>query len=163
MWSSSPCDLRALNQYHHKRLASLQARQSRCKKGSRHWKRLQRRKVFLLARNNRQQRDIEHKVTRAITNHAQAERAKLLVVGDVRDVGQGKRLPANSQQKVSGWSHGRQIAFLIYKLAAVALPCNVRAKRIRAKRAVAHGIRPEVASIDVPCAGRCTIEMPTVR
>ena len=66
-------ELRALNQYCHKRLVGLQARQSRCKKRSRCWKRLQRRKVYLLARNNRQRRDIEHKVTRAITNHAKGK------------------------------------------------------------------------------------------
>lgn len=111
-------DLRALNQYRHKRLASLQARQSKCKRGSRLWKRLRRRKVYLLARNNRQRRDIEHKVTRAITNHAKQERAKRLVVGDVRTVGNGKRLNTNAQQKVSGWSHGRQIQYLAYKLGA---------------------------------------------
>ncbi|MCG8347426.1 MAG: transposase [Chloroflexales bacterium] len=111
-------DLRALNQYRKKQLASLQAAMARKQKRSRRWKRLQRRKVSLLARNNRQRRDIEHKVTRAITNHARQQRARRLVVGDVRDVGKGKRLHANSQQKVSGWSHGRQIAYLTYKLAA---------------------------------------------
>ena len=111
-------DLRALNQYRNKRLASLQTRQSRHTKKSRRWKKLQRRKGYLLARNNRQRRDIEHKVTRAITTHAKAEGAKLLVVGDIRDIANGKRLNRNAQQKVSGWSHGRQIAFLVYKLAA---------------------------------------------
>ena len=111
-------DLRALNQYRHKRLASLQARQSKCKRGSRLYKRLQRRKVVLLFRNNRQRRDIEHKVTRAITHHAKAHQARRLVVGDLRTLGKGKRLHRNAQQKVSGWSHGRQIAFLTYKLEA---------------------------------------------
>jgi putative transposase len=111
-------ELRALNQYRHKRLASLQARQSNCMKRSRRWKRLQRRKVYLLSRNNRQRRDIEHKITRAITNHAKAEGARTLMVGDLRDIGDGKRLRTKEQQKISGWSHGRQIAFLTYKLAA---------------------------------------------
>ena len=111
-------DLRALNQYRHKKLASLQARIARKQKRSRRWKRLTRRKTYLLARNNRQRRDIEHKVTRAITNHARAQQAKRLVVGDVRDIGTGKRLNATAQQKVSGWSHGRQIQYLTYKLAA---------------------------------------------
>jgi putative transposase len=111
-------ELRALNQYRHKRLASLQAVMARKQKGSRRWRRLARRKTVLRARNNRQRRDIEHKVTRAITNHAKAEGARRLVVGDVRDIGKGKRLNANAQQKVSGWSHGRQIAYLAYKLAA---------------------------------------------
>jgi putative transposase len=111
-------DLRALNQYRNKRLASLQSLMDRKQKRSRRWKRLQRRKTFLLVRNDRQRRDIEHKVTRAITNHAKAEGAQRLVVGDIRDIANGKRLHANAQQKVSGWSHGRQIAFLTYKLAA---------------------------------------------
>jgi putative transposase len=111
-------ELRALNQYRHKRLASLQARQSKCTKRSHRWKRLQHRKVYLLARNNRQRRDIEHKVTRAITNHAKAEGARRLMVGDLRDIGDGKRLRTKEQQKISGWSHGRQITFLRYKLAA---------------------------------------------
>lgn len=111
-------ELRALNQYRYKRLASLQARQSNCTKRSRRWKRLQRRKVYLLSRNNRQRRDIEHKITRAITNHAKAEGARTLMVGDLRDIGDGKRLRTKEQQKISGWSHGRQIVFLTYKLAA---------------------------------------------
>lgn len=111
-------DLRALNQYRHKQLAGLQTYLSRKQRGSRRWKRGQRRKIRMLTRNNRQRRDIEHKVTRAITNHAKQERAKRLVVGDVRSVGTGKRLNAHAQQKVSGWSHGRQIQYLTYKLAA---------------------------------------------
>jgi putative transposase len=63
-------ELRALNQYRNKKLASLQAALVRKQKGSRCYKRLQRRKTFLLARNKRQRRDIEHKVTRAIATHA---------------------------------------------------------------------------------------------
>jgi putative transposase len=76
------------------------------------------RKVYLLSRSNRQRRDIEHKVTRAIANHSKAEGARRLMVGDLRDIGDGKRLRTKEQQKISGWSHGRQIAFLSYKLAA---------------------------------------------
>jgi len=111
-------DLRALNQYRNKHLASLQAAMARKQKRSRRWKKMQRRKRYLVARNHRQRRDIEHKVTRAITNHAKAEGARRLVVGDIRAIAKGKRLHTNAQQKVSGWSHGRQIAFLGYKLAA---------------------------------------------
>jgi putative transposase len=112
-------ELRALNQYRNKKLASLQAAQARKQKRSRRWKRLARRKSFLRARNKRQRRDIEHKVTRALASHAQAEGAKRLVVGDVRDVGKGKRLNTNAQQKVSGWSHGKQIDYHLLGLHAI--------------------------------------------
>lgn len=110
-------ELRALNQYRNKKFASLQAAMARKQKGSRRWKRLARRKSVLRARNKRQRRDIEHKVTRAIATHAKAEGAKRVVVGDVRDIGKGKGLTTNAQQKVSGWSHGKQVDYLTYKLA----------------------------------------------
>jgi transposase len=34
-----------------------------------------------------------------------------LVIGDVREVADGKRLPATSQQQIGVWSHGRQRAY----------------------------------------------------
>jgi putative transposase len=145
-------DLRALNQYRHKRLASLQARQSRCRRGSRRWKRLQRRKRFLLARNKRQCRDIEHKVTRAITNHAKAEGAKRLVVGDVRTVGQGKRLHANAQQKVSGWSHGRQTQYLTYKLAAEGIVLEQQNEAYSSRTCCACGAQNKARGRTYRCA-----------
>ena len=111
-------ELRAIHQYRHKQLASLQAVMARKQKGSRRWKRLARRKTFLRARNKRQRRDIAHKVTRAIANHAQDAGAKRVVVGDVRSIGTGKRLNTHAQQKVSGWSHGKQVDYLTDKLAA---------------------------------------------
>lgn len=111
-------ELRSLNQYRDKRMAEIDSRISRCQKGSRMWKRLKRRKRFMLARNENQCRDIEHKVTRAVTNHAVKEQACRVVVGDIRDIANGKRLNKNSQQKISNWSHGKQVAYLKYKLAA---------------------------------------------
>lgn len=111
-------ELRAVNQYRHKRLSTLQARQAKCQKRSRLWKRLQHRKAQLLAKNKRQVRDIEHKVTRAVVKVAVEQQASTVYVGDLRDIGDGKRLKRNQQQKVSGWSHGRQIRYLDYKLQA---------------------------------------------
>ncbi|MCG8353493.1 MAG: transposase, partial [Chloroflexales bacterium] len=146
-------DRRALNQYRHKRLASLQARQATCTRGSRRWKRLKRRKVALLARNNRQRRDIEHKVTRAIANHAQQQRARRLVVGDVRDVGKGKRLNANAQQKVSGWSHGRQIAYLTSKLAVEGIVLARQSEAYSSKTCCGGGAQNKPKGRTYRCGG----------
>lgn len=110
--------LRALNQYRNRRHASIDERLARCQKGSRLWKRLRRRKSFLLARNKRQRRDVEHKVTRAVTDYAVSQSASRVVVGDIRDIASGKRLQTKSQQKISNWSHGQQVSYLRYKLAA---------------------------------------------
>jgi putative transposase len=58
-------EMRAIKQWRNKKLAEIQHKQAAKVKGSRAWWRLQRAKNKLLARTQRQQRDIEHKASRA--------------------------------------------------------------------------------------------------
>ena len=44
-----------------------------------------------------------------------------LALGDVRDVADGKRLHAKSQQKISTWSHGKLRALITYKAEAAGI------------------------------------------
>lgn len=113
--------LRSNQQYTAKRLSELKASQDRKKRGSRRWRRLQRRKTRFRAKQRRRARDLEHKISRAIVDWAKARQVGKLVVGDVRDVADGKRLNATSQQKIGVWSHGRQRAYLSYKAAAAGI------------------------------------------
>lgn len=113
--------LRAIHQYTAKRLAAIQKKQARQKKGSRRWKRLQRRKAKFLAQQKRRARDVEHKASRAVVDWAAARGIGTLALGDVRDVADGKRLHAQSQQKVGLWSHGRQRWYITYKAAAAGI------------------------------------------
>jgi len=62
-----------------------------------------------------------------------------VVVGDVRDVGKGKRLNANAQQKVSGWSHGKQLDYLTYKLAAFGIALEHQSEAYSSKTCPACG------------------------
>ena len=110
--------LRSLNQYTNKRLAKLSHKQAAKVKGSRGWRRLQRRRSKFLAQQGRRKRDIEHKVSREVVNWAVEREAGTVVIGDVRDVADGKRLNRRSQQKVGNWSHGRQRQYITYKAAA---------------------------------------------
>ena len=113
--------LRSCVQYTHKRLAVLRAKQDGRTKGSSRWKRLQRRKNRFLAQRKRRERDLLHKASRAAIIWAQAHQVGTLAVGDVRDVGDSKRLPPNQQQKISSWSHGTMRRYLGYKAAAVGI------------------------------------------
>jgi putative transposase len=113
--------LRANAQYSAKRLAQLRSKQDRKRKGSRRWERLQRRKTRFLAQQRRRARDMEHKASRAVVTWAKARGVSTLVMGDVRDVANGKRLNRKSQQKVGLWSHGRQRAYITYKAAAAGI------------------------------------------
>lgn len=113
--------LRANAQYTTKRLAELKAKQDRKKKHSRRWWRLQRRKARFLAKQKRRSRDLEHKVSRAIVEWAKERYVGTLVIGDVRDVADGKRLNVKAQQKIGLWSHGRQRAYITYKAEAAGI------------------------------------------
>jgi putative transposase len=104
--------LRANAQYTVKRLADIRAKQDRKHKGSCAWKRLQRRKSRFLAKQRRRARDLEHKISRAVVTWAKDRQIGTLVIGDVRDVADGKRMHTNSQQKIGLWSHGRQRRYI---------------------------------------------------
>lgn len=117
--------LRSNAQYTIKRLAELRASQDRKHKGSRRWKRLQRRKTRFLAKQKRRARDLEHKVSRAAVEWAKERHVGMLVIGDVRGVADGKRLNTKSQQKIGLWSHGRQRAYITYKAEAAGIPVTL--------------------------------------
>ena len=113
--------LRANQQYTAKRLSELRAKQVRKRTGSRSWHRLQRRKSRFLAKQKRRARDMEHKASRAVVDWAKERQVSTLVIGDVRDVADGKRLAAKSQQKIGVWSHGRQRQYMTYKAEAAGI------------------------------------------
>ncbi|MDQ2805346.1 MAG: RNA-guided endonuclease TnpB family protein [Chloroflexota bacterium] len=113
--------LRAVRQYTAKRVSALQATQAGKTKHSRAWQRVQRRKQRFLAQQRRRIHDIEHKVSRAVVQWTVAQQAGTLVIGDVRDVADGKRLAAHSQQQISTWAHGRMRGYLTYKAAAAGI------------------------------------------
>jgi putative transposase len=110
-------ELRALYQYRNKRLAQFQEAQSRCLNYSRRWWRLQRRKRKFLALVERKSRDILHKVSRAVVNFGIERKVGRIAIGDVRDIGDGKRLKVESQQKISQWPHGKLRQYITYKAA----------------------------------------------
>jgi putative transposase len=113
--------LRAQSQHTNYVLAKMQAKQSRHQKGSRRSRRLIRRKIRFLAKQERRKRDIEHKVSRATVDWCVEHQIGTLALGDVRDIADGKRLNTKSQQKISNWSHGKMRTYIGYKAEAVGI------------------------------------------
>ena len=111
-------ELRAKRQYSAKRLAYLQARQSRCKRKSRRWWRLQRCKNRFRARQQRRIRDMEHKISRSVVEYAVERQAGTLAIGDVRDIADAARKGRKQNQRLSTWRHGKLRAYLTYKAEA---------------------------------------------
>jgi putative transposase len=64
---------------------------------------------------------MEHKASRAVVQWARERQVSALVIGDVRDVADGKRLHVKTQQKIGLWSHGRQRSSITYKAEAAGM------------------------------------------
>jgi putative transposase len=113
--------LRSIKQLRNKRHSNLNRLISRCKKGSRRWKKLTRRKCEASAKSYRQQRNILHKASRQAMRFCQAQKIAVLAVGDVGEIGDGVELGRHTNQKISQWSHGILVSYLCYKLAGVGI------------------------------------------
>jgi len=124
--------LRAQSQHTAKNLARLQQKQSRHQRGSRRWKRLQRRKNRFLAKQELRRRDIEHKISREVVEWAIERSVGKLFVGDVRDVADKTSKAATSangkpykgkahNQRMSRWSHGKLRRYIGYKAEAAGI------------------------------------------
>jgi putative transposase len=106
---------KATVQWRNKRLAQLQAAERRKVKGSRRWRRLQRRKARLLAKARRRLCDITHKATRQVAN---AFPGATCHVGRPFNAA-AQRLGPKQAQQVSAACNRRLIAQLAYKTSQV--------------------------------------------
>ena len=111
-------ELRAKRQYTAKRLAYLQSRQSRCRKKSRGWWKLQKVKNRFRAKQQRRIRDMEHKISRSVVDYATQAGAGTLAIGDVRNIADVPEMGRKQNQKLSTWRHGKLRAYLTYKAEA---------------------------------------------
>ena len=102
---------KAIVQGRNKYLAEIQHAQSRKTKGSRRWKRLQRRKAKMLAKAHRRLRDVMHKATRKV---ADAFPGATCYVGKPFN-GAAQHLGRRQAQQVSSACNARLIAQLDYK------------------------------------------------
>ena len=99
-------ELRATIQGQNKAKAELSEKQDKLTKYSRYWKKLQRTKNKRAGRFKLKQRDICHKVSRAIIDFAEAHDAGKIVIGDIRDVGDEVNKGKLCNQKIAQFPHG---------------------------------------------------------
>ena len=110
-------ELRSTVQHRNKCLAELNSKMSKCQRHSARWHKYRRAKVKRRARWESKVSDLEHKISRVVVEEAVRQGVKVIALGDVRNIGDGKRLNAKSQQKISQWSHGRMRSYITYKAA----------------------------------------------
>lgn len=95
----------------HGQIAKLQ---SRCKKGSRRWKKLQRSRNGHALRSERRIRDLRHKGTRQVIEFCRAHAVSSLFIGNPDGVRQ-RRCGRKHNQRMSQWEYGKDIDYLTHK------------------------------------------------
>lgn len=107
--------LREKRQYQNKLKAALAAKQSRLKKGSRRWRKLQLSKRKQLRKLDHQIRDILHKQTTALVSTLHASGVQTVVIGDVRDLRQRVDYGPLANQRIHQMVAGRVRWLVTYK------------------------------------------------
>ncbi len=114
--------LRSINRLRNKKLAEISEKQSRCKKYSRQWKKLQRAKRYMLCKADAQVRDLTHKISKAFVDWTVDHKVKHVYVGNPEGVQRNtrknkkKRKSRRTNQKLSNWNFGQLLDYLEYKL-----------------------------------------------
>jgi len=108
-------ELRAKRQYQNKLKARLAAMQSRMRKGSRRWRKLQRSKKKQLQKLDRQMRDILHKQTTALVSTLHKRGVQTVVIGDVRDIRKRVDYGSWANQRIHQMVTGKVRWLITYK------------------------------------------------
>ncbi len=112
--------VRAIHRLRNKKLAEIQRLQSKCKKGSRQWKKYEKAKRYLLSKTEKQLRDALHKSTKHFVHWCIQQSVSDVHMGNVegvqRNTRKKKRVNRKQAQKLSNWSFGKVKQYLAYKL-----------------------------------------------
>lgn len=132
--------IRAIKRRNNMANAEINRLQSRCKKGSRRWKKLAAARRKLNGRAKRRTRDARHKATRAVVDFCVDKGVNTLFVGNpdgVRKNPKGKKF----NQKLSQWEYGKDKQYLKEKAARAAIECFTGSERYTSSTCPACGCR----------------------
>lgn len=145
--------MRSIHRLRNKKLAELQRLMSKCKKGSRKWKKYNKAKQYVLSKSDAQLKDALHKTTKMFVDWCQANHIKEVAIGDVEGVQRntkGKKYKKTTQ-KLSNWSFGKQKEFLSYKLEAVGISLTKQEESYTSQTCPVCGRRKKPSSRNYKC------------
>lgn len=110
--------LRSIKQFRNKKYAELQRKISKCKKGSREYKKYKKALNYILAKSDRQILDKMHKITKKFVDFAVENDISTVIIGDLEGIQRytRKRRNKKTNQKLSQLPFGKLYSMLEYKL-----------------------------------------------
>jgi putative transposase len=114
--------IRSLKRQHNMALGQIAKKRSRCKKGSRRWRKLQRARVKVSTRTERRIRDLRHKGTCKVIQFCKQQGVEFLYVGNP-DWVRAKSYGRHHNQRMAQWEYGKDIDYLEYKSKRAGIVC----------------------------------------
>ena len=149
---------RTVKRLRNKKIAELQKKMSKCKKGSRKWKKYNQAKKRILDKSDKQLKDVAHKTTRQFVNWCVENEVKTVVVGDVegvqRNTSKRKKQKVRSKlinQKLSQWQFGLILSYLTYKLLAVGIDLKKTDESYTSQQCPCCGRRKKTSTRNYSC------------
>ena len=132
--------IRSLKRQRSKQLGQLARKQSRCKKHSRRWKKLQRAKNKVCRRSERRVRDLRHKATRQVIDFCIKNKVGSLFIGNPHGV-RNQNCGRHHNGRMSQWEYGKDIDYLTHKSKQARILCSTGSERGTSSRCPVCGHR----------------------
>jgi putative transposase len=120
--------IRSLKRQRHKQGGQLAKKQSKCKKHSRRWKKLQRAQNKVCRRAERRVRDLRHKATRQVIDFCVEQEVGTLFIGNPHGV-RNKDCGKHHNQRMALWEYGKDIDYLTHKAKQAHISCFTGSER----------------------------------
>ncbi len=120
--------IRSLKRQRIMQVRCITKKQSRCRKYSRHWKKLQQAKNKQCRRAERRNRDRHHQATRRVIDFCVEQEVGTLFIGNphgVRNRDHGR----HHNQRMALWEHGKDIDYLTHKSKQACVSCFTGSER----------------------------------
>ncbi|WML36209.1 transposase [Clostridium sp. OS1-26] len=145
--------LRSVNRLRNKKLKELQKLMSKCKKGSRQWRKYNGAKKYILSKSDNQIKEILHKTTKEFANWCLENEVKKVVIGNIEGVQRNtrKKKRKDVNQKLSNWSFGKLQSYLEYKLKAEDITLEQINERYTSQQCPCCGRRKKTSTRNYVC------------
>ena len=144
--------LRSIVQYREKFKATINHLLSRCKRGSRRWKKLKHAKNRTLNNLRNLIRDVRHKITSRFVSACKAKKAETIVIGDIKHIRQSIDYGPKANQKLHQWSFGEFTRMITYKAKAVGIKVDSQDERYTSQTCPSCGHRKKSSKRTYKCS-----------
>ncbi len=117
--------IRSLYRYRNKVIAEISLTMHRCKRHSKRWWRLTRRKWKRLRKIDNQIKDARHKQTTKFVKYCQAKGIGTIILGALTGIRNNRDYGKKTNQKLHQWAFGKITALITYKAKALGIKVKV--------------------------------------